>query len=96
MKLSESIVESKRIRLPDRDDRIAKNNGPAREAAGLRTKGSPILPETVQLRWVPPSGLTFATGIEFILRCIEEWTESTESVENHGDKHLTLRNAFCL
>jgi hypothetical protein len=44
--------------------------------------------ETVQLRWVPPSGLTFATGIEFILRCIEEWTESAESVENQRPRRV--------
>ena len=36
----------------------------------------------VNLRWIPPSGLMEATRIEFVLRCVEAWTESTGSGDN--------------
>lgn len=33
----------------------------------------------VDLMWMPPSGLENATSIKFVLRCVEEWMETTGS-----------------
>jgi len=38
----------------------------------------------VGLMWMPPSGLENATSIKFVLRCVEEWEETTGSGKNRG------------
>ena len=51
------------------------------ETFPLHTGGS------INLVWSAPSGLQKATGISFVLRCAEEWTETT-GTGKHRRTHL--------
>ncbi len=50
----------------------------------------------VDLRWLAPSGLESATGITFVLRCVEEWMESTGNEDPISLIHDQLWAVTCM
>jgi hypothetical protein len=62
---------------------VARKYGPSR----IEYNRIPIRTgDTAILKWWPPSGLTVAASLTFILRCVEEWTETTGSGKHRNTK----------
>ncbi|MCP3892650.1 MAG: hypothetical protein GY702_27805 [Desulfobulbaceae bacterium] len=40
----------------------------------------------IDIKWLPPSGIEDSTSITFVLRCVEEWTESKGTVEHQRNR----------
>lgn len=41
---------------------------------------------SININWLPPSGIEDSTSITFVLRCVEEWTESKGTVERRRNQ----------